>query len=441
MFEALAVKRALNIGKDWISRRSLSNLMILLYIFAVILSLSTGLLFAFRSSSEALDYDEWEYWTLSSDLLRGQFNDPGRRTLGFPVIIAALRLVKDDFNFIQISMTFLASFAPPILAWLTHRITGSKIAAVIAAVGLACWPPHLFLASSLYSELLALPILLLFLGVLPIASDTHSNPYLIWIVGGLLLGLLSHIRTMYQLFIPFLLIVMLVEGGRLKLIAMRWLLVIGGFLLIVSPWSLYVSEKAGSPMLLTANGGETLAGGFNSPILRYETEEIKAERRSAWVGPGKWIPFTETGYLTKVEAKLPYTERDRLLRERTLNWLKENPSDGAYLVLRKLLYQWGLYPFDRSSLFQIAAGNVPSIFLLLSATLCLLFGRTTQILPARIWLMPIFTAGIAIISWGSWRFRHPADAALIVVVAVTIALYFERRPQPNKALTESQAYE
>ena len=407
-----------------------------LYAIAVVLTLAVGFGFSFRSSVENLDYDEWEYWQLSSDLLRGQFDDPGRRTLGFPIVLAALRLIADEFGFVQIALTFLSSAAVPLLAWFGTRITISRFVGVMAALALACWPPHLFLASSMYSEAVTLPLLLVFLVFLPRRDGDNANRLLIWLLCGCLLGLVAHLRTMYQLFVPFLLVILLLEGWPFRSAVARWLLIVTGFLAVVLPWSTYVSQKTGSAMLLTANGGETLAGGLNPEILRYETEELRKERRSAWIGPGKWLPSSQTGYLAGSENALPYTERDRLLRDRTIAWVLTNPNDAAYLTFRKLAYQWGFYPLSRSTPFQIVAGNIPSMALFLLFTALLAWRFEVRRLDARVWTMPVFTAGIAVISWGSWRFRHPADAMMILAVTVGLLAFVHWRSASQQTVVD-----
>ena len=41
---------------------------------------------------------------------------------------------------------------------------------------------------------------------------------------------------------------------------------------------------------------------------------------------------------------------------------------------------------------------------------------------ARLWTVPLFTSGVALISWGSWRFRQPADAALLAFCVIAVAM-------------------
>lgn len=414
-------------AEQWLARQPLGQLLLALYLISLFLTITIGITYSFRSSMRMLDYDEWEYWQLSGSLLEGAFADPGRRTLGYPLLLAALRLVRDDFHFVQATLALLSATAVPMLAWTMLRAGATRLAAMLAGVVLACWPPHLFLATSLYSEALTLPLLLLFLGLLPRPGRSGADRALMWLFCGLLLGFVAHVRTMYQLFVPVVLLILLVEGWPWRAALARWSLILAGFLVMVLPWSVYVSGKIGSPVLLTANGGETLAGGFNPKLYEIEGQMMHLEKRSAWVGPGKWLPATETGYLTKPELELPYGEQDRLLRKRTMEWLLSNPGDAAYLTWRKLAYQWGFYPLARNGTAQLLLGNIPSIALFMLFLGSLIWQSSARQLGARLWLMPVFVAGIAVISWGSWRFRHPADAAMIAVVAAALAAWLASR--------------
>lgn len=407
---------------EWLIRRPVWSLLLAIYALAVILSLTAGYVFFFRSRVEFLDYDEWEYWQLSGSLLGGGFDDPGRRTAGFPALLAALRLVADDLNFVQPAVAALASTAPPLLAFALLKAGAGRLAAVLAGVALALWPPHLFLSVSLYSEALTLPLLLVFLAFLP-RKESGRRSLLAWVACGILLGVIAHFRTMYQLFVPVLLVMLIFEWKAWRPAVARWALVVSGFLAAVLPWSAYVSDKAGRPILLTANGGETLAGGLTPRLLQMETSIQQLERRTAYTGPGKWLPIEQTGYLSARETQLPYMEQDGLLKERTLNWVWSNPDDAAYLVMRKLAYQWGIYPFWQHDTKQILFGNLPIIVLALLFLLVAAKQPAAFAIGARFWLMPLFVIGVAVVSWGSWRFRHPADAAMIAVVATAASLW------------------
>jgi len=77
---------------------------------------------------------------------------------------------------------------------------------------------------------------------------------------------------------------------------------------------------------------------------------------------------------------------------------------------------WGIYPFwnGRS---QTLLGNVPTAVLLLMALFALVRLRGCLRSLVTIWTLPVFVSLVAILSWGSWRFRQPGDLGLILLAA------------------------
>ena len=393
-----------------------------IFALSVAIQLAAGWLGLFRADVLSLDYDEHEYWTLSGQILAGLPMELGRRTMLYPLLLAALRRGADNLWFVQSAIAIAAATAAPLLAVLVNKLARSGKAAILAGLGLAIWPAQIFFASSLYSETIALPAFLLFLILLPLDNEgARRAQWWQWAVAGIVLGITAHIRPMYQLFIPVLPFILWLDSRRVIPAMGRFGLVIAGFALVVLPWSIYVSSQLGTPTVLSANGGETLAGGFNSRLIANGERRLVQPTRSTWDGPGKWIPAAQTGFLTKAEQALPYSQQDRLLESRTISWIRENPGDAAYLASRKLTYMWGIYPVAENGWRQALLGNLPILLLTLLFVSALVNNPEIRRRCARLYLLPFFVSGIALISWGSWRFRLPADAGMIAIVAIMLA--------------------
>jgi len=385
-----------------------------LFIISSVISVFSGILLFYRNDIYHFDADEVEYWNLSSDLLNFEFNVAGRRTLGFPFILAIIRLCFPSLVLIQIAITLLACTASPLLAHAVYRVSGDRRAGILAGTVIAFWPPQIFLATSLYSETVALPLFLAALCMFPARSQPPK--WTNFLSMGILMAALCHVRTMYQLFIPFIVLIILYQYR------IRWksVLFIGcvllGFLAAVLPWSIYISQRTDHRMLLTANGGETLAGGLN-PVILTDHPSLQLDKRTSWVGPGKWITPDQTGYLTEQDFKKSYVERDKILFTGAVTWIKEHPGSAIYLTARKIAYMWGIYPFARNGLKVAIFGNIPIILLTILFLAVLSLHPQIRRDAMRFNLVPLFVTGVAVISWGSWRFRQPADAAMIAVVA------------------------
>jgi hypothetical protein len=240
-------------------------------------------------------------------------------------------------------------------------------------------------------------------------------------------------KPLYLLYTPIAFLLALASAQTIMLRARAAILLTAGCLVVLLPWSAYLSLREGHFVLVSANDGETLAGGLNPELLRLDGFFVTPENRVTWVGPGKWLPPDATGFLDRQELGLPYTERRALLAEHSLSWIKSHPREVAYITARKLLYMWGIYPFW-NGFAQSVLGNFLLLPLMAAAGIAVWRSRRTPLHLAMFWSLPIFCSLVACISWGSWRFRMPGDLGLIVLAA-TLALH-----APKEAFAKGWLY-
>jgi hypothetical protein len=399
-----------------------------LYLAGLLVNLLFGAVYQFNTDPAHLEADESEYFYLSGQLLDGRFSLTPRRTLGYPLILAAIRSVSDNFLFLQVVVCALYSLSAPILFLAVRKVTRSLITAGLCGLALVLWAPAIFYGTTLYSETLALPIFLGALCFLPLGSRIWEGMprERLWegLLCGTLLGIATHVRPMYLLFLPFLLAIVLLEEQRIPRAIGRFLTIIAGFLLVIGPWSAYMTARFHHPILVTSNGGETLAGGLNARLLdNAATRPVFVAGRTTWVGPGKWLNLSENGYLTPRELQLPYDQQDKILRTRTIRWIMEHPLDAAYLEMRKIAYMWGLYPLAQNGAGQMLFGNLPTIALLIIGIVAFLRCPKSRTNLARFWMLPLFVSAVGLISWGSWRFRQPGDVGLLSFCVIGVVPY------------------
>lgn len=377
-----------------------------------------------------LDIDEQEYYHLAEELIQGKYEFDPRRTLGYVIVLALLQLVTfGNLMAIQLLVAVIFSLSAPLMYLLVRRITGNNLLAVTVAVFVIFWPPFIYYGTSLYSETLALPVFICLLILLPRGSVLTDKPDGGWrrcLLAGSLMGLCMLIRPMYLLFGPMAVLILFFEERQILVALRRSVLLTIGCCLVVLPWSVYISIQTGLPMLISYNGGETLSGGLNPVLLEkgYGTT-YAPDGRQFWYGPGKWLTEQGSGYLSRDELKLPYAQRDKLLRQRTMDWVIKNPGSALKLETAKLLYMWGFYPFWNGTK-QTLCGNVPIVACLILSVISLFRFRHYLRHLSRFWILPIFVSIVALISWGSWRFRQPGDLALLVFTGLLLWSLFVR---------------
>lgn len=400
-------------------------LFVALYAIALAAGLVVGVAVGYATAPGKLDFDEQEYWQLSSQLLDGSFAIFPRRTVAYPLILAAIRLVSPSFLVTQMLVTAIFALAAPMLFLLVRRLSGSTKTGVLAGLLFAVWPPTTYFGASLYSETAALPFFLLGLWLIPPGDRVTGQPTPTGgraaLGAGIVLALTTQIRSMYLLFIPFALLAILVEERRRWVAAARALLLLAGFAASTLPWSAYMTLRFHHLILVTANGGETLAGGLGPRLLQPGApDRLTLPDRSTWVGPGKWLPLTQNGYLSASERRtLPYDRQDALLQQRAIAWARARPGDALYLELCKLGYMWGFYRMADNGTGQLLLGSLPIIVLLLAVLVALARQPRLTWQTPRLWIVPLFVSAVALISWGSWRFRQPADAALVGLAVIS----------------------
>jgi 4-amino-4-deoxy-L-arabinose transferase-like glycosyltransferase len=371
-----------------------------------------------------MDSDEQEYYSLAGAFLDHTYAFNLRRPPIYILVIYFIRLFTGD-NLLAtravVSMCF--SISAPLMYLLARRFTGHNRFALAIGAATIFWPPFLYYGNSLYSETLALPVFTLALLSLPLGSLVPGGAQEGWWragVAGLVLGVCMLMRPMYLLFSPFAVAILFFEESNWTIALRRALLLIAACLLIVAPWSAYLSTKAGKFLLVSANGGETLSGGLTPVLLEKGYRFFVApDGRPSWSGPGKWVSENETGYLTDEEMNLPYQQRGVILEHRAVSWALTHPISASRLEFAKLAYMWGIYPFWNGAK-QTILGNIPVVGALGLTIVSLLRFRNRLRQLSRFWSLPLFSCVVALVSWGSWRFREPGDFGLIMLSGLLI---------------------
>jgi hypothetical protein len=374
----------------------------------------------------SIDYDERDYWNIATAFHDfGLSGIPPYRTPPFPVLIATLRsLVGNDYFAVQIALSVLLAISPVLVFWLVRYQIGSEQAAKFASIGFLLWPVFARFDATLYSDSTALLVFLVYLLAFPLSvtpGDTNIRRWVQFGISGGLLSLCMQMKPLYLIYVPFAVVLAIFHESTLRRRVYAASFLIAGCVIVTLPWSTYISMREGHLIPLTANDGETLAGGLNPALLKIDKRlYVSSEGRPYWDGPGKWLPMEETGYLSEQELQLPYTKKSTLLKERAYSWIKSHPKEVAYLTGRKLLYMWGLYPFWNDATKSLL-GNLPLLLLICAALLSLWINRQALSELALFWTLPFFSSAVCLISWGSWRFRMPADLGLIVLAATLLA--------------------
>lgn len=219
-----------------------------------------------------------------------------------------------------------------VLAWLgtsfvvgrlAHRALDAPERATALAVAL--WPPLVYYVLSYHPLWLRATMLVGTLAAAVRYRETPSRRRAIEL--GATLGVASLARTTF-LALPLVIVPWSVRRERA-----RWFshgaLMLATAALVLSPWLLRNRIALGAWIPGTTSSGYGLLMG-NHPGANGVMDEEALERMSA-------------GLPTDFYSR-PEVERDRLLRDRAIAFLGENPAAGVRLYLSKLLYLWTWRP-------------------------------------------------------------------------------------------------
>lgn len=396
------------------------------YLFTYLLAAFTSLAILFylnpSPSADKLDVDEAYYFKHAERLVSGEYELNSYRPIGFPLILA-LGLYTSNSSLLgaHILLILLSSLRAPLVYALAYKISGNPWVSLLSGILMALWPTAAFLSESFYSESVSLVFFLAFLNVLPKEGNVGR-----WILAGFLLAITLLIHPMYLIFLPFAFFIIWIEQGKFLKAVKYYLWLVLTLAITLFPWSYAISKKEGSFLILSTNSADAMAGGLNDKLIQqgYVVNKTPSGRLAPG-GPGMWIH--DSGYLTEEENALPPKERNELLYKRLFEWMRNNPDKVLYLEAAKLLNLWGFYPIIWEIKTRVFFGNIPIIILSILSVISLVVFHARFLELVRLWMIPLFVSTVGLIGIGSWRYRLPADAVLIILASLLIIYIISRR--------------
>jgi 4-amino-4-deoxy-L-arabinose transferase-like glycosyltransferase len=209
-------------------------------------------------------YDEQEFLELGERIVAGEAPHPWRAP-GYQAFVALGLLAGGGRTIgVRLLQALLSTATALVVYRLGRRIRGER-AGLAAGAFLAFHPSHVAFSHLLWSEtLFLLPAMLAFERLWTADAEERSGPA---VTAGLLLGAAALVRS---LAVPLLLLsAAWLAGRRRDRPALRRAAgaAIAG-ILVIAPWSLFVSAQVGRPVLIDTNAGYNLWLGHNEYLSR-----------------------------------------------------------------------------------------------------------------------------------------------------------------------------
>jgi 4-amino-4-deoxy-L-arabinose transferase-like glycosyltransferase len=397
-----------------------------------ILALLPRAALALHLPAKVIWYDGARYLRVADNLLQtggfGSLRDNMLSVPAQPVVLAALRLLfGTNFTVLRLCFAVLGAVTCVVCYLLARRLFGTA-AALLAAVGLALYPPYIYL-SALFEYPQTLYILVMGCSFLLLSRYFERGGLGATAGCGLLLGVAMEAVPTAQLFIPAVVLCMLFVKRWSALPGVLVLCV--GVALPVGAWATRNYLAYGDPILVNRAGGFSFWQANNETYFRYGKQAV--------------VPPCENGNQDYefchdwMQIRRDLHERDELTTDQRValedeaNWQKgkqfllESPVRTATLAVRKFLQFWSPIPDAVSNRDESGGSGATTWISILSYLPVLVLGCMGLFLSRRQWreLLPVylyfalFTA-VYCVFLPTTRYRLPLDFFLVIFTAYAL---------------------
>ncbi|MBN1384083.1 MAG: glycosyltransferase family 39 protein [Elusimicrobia bacterium] len=349
------------------------------------------------------DGQDWMY-TAESIINEGRYgNEYTWRPPGYVMFLTAIFLFGKSILAVRLLQVILGSLTCLIIYFIAKKIFSNPVGRISAV--LLCFYPYLIaytgdvLCETFYTFLISLSILFI---ITSAEKPTTKN----LILAGLVCGITSLTKATI---LPFFFIACFWIWWRTKHIKNAFIL--GIFTLVaISPWTLrnYLYMKK---FILISHGYGTLWTSNNDEAMILE--KIGEKDRPA---PDKWnwAPDRFSKYL-----KLPRAEAEKIFKQEATEWIKNNPDKFMWLVKRRFIHFWRLYPMMAYKWQKIAAMFTSGLYIplcFIGIILSIKNFRETSLLISLFIIYTMVHLPFAVVL----RYRVPIDAYIIIFASYTI---------------------
>lgn len=354
---------------------------------------------------------------------------------GWPATLAALyTMVGHSYTAARVLQAILGGVLALAVAG-TGVLCFGRTTGLLAGLGVALYPPLLYLAAVLYADHLG--AVLLACSVWSLVWWRSRRDHVPLVVAGLLLGATALTRPGYLVLLPVAVLYVAVEARRQQRVRQAVLLA-GLAAATIAPWTVrnaivfdhFLPVSTGLGLHLWRGNNELSRGDSDDRHLLPLNEMWQA--RVAALEPERQAVVLRQGrHLAERLEQVDGVEQDAILRHEALRHIRQRPARFAALSLRRLETLHS--PFSRTVTTTDAGSARNRLIAALSLIPVLAFGvvgavlawrarRSSWIVHATILAPTLLYASLT----AATRFRLPLDPLWILLAAVPLALLLER---------------
>jgi len=370
--------------------------------FLFFLSLLIRLAYIIPLSPQNLSLDSYDWMNIAENIAAGNgFGDTWRP----PGYAAFLGIIFFLFGKSIVLIRILNSIFGSLTCVLIYLI-GKKIFSIevgkISAVLLCFYPYLLAYTGDLLSETFFAFLISLSIFSLLILAETPNFKNVV--ILGIVWGITALIKSTVLPFFFFACLWLWFRTKNIKIAFFAGLLT----LITISPWTFrnYIYYKH---FILVSPAYQSLAGSNNDTAMVLETKgESDAPMNEGYTPP----------YYSEI-LKLSRMESEKIFKQDAIDWIKNNPEKFRWLVKRRLIHFWRLYPMMAYKWQKIAAMLTSGIYIPLCFIGIILsirnFGKTSLFI-ALFFIYTMVHLPFAVVL----RYRVPIDPYIIIFASYTI---------------------
>jgi hypothetical protein len=245
-----------------------------------------------------------------------------------------------------LAQALLSSVTCLAIYWLAVELSRKRTVALLAALGVACYPVLILMVTVPASLTLHLAVLSWALAFTAPLARRSSVGYAL--AAGVLWGVMGLGRPAMLAFLPCILLWLTLNRDASR----RWLrdgiVMIAAAALIVVPWTIRNAAVLGRFVPVATNGGFVFWNG-NNPFTTGSGHDVYTDKASQFLGrpvdaklPAvmQWQPYPLPSDIQRQVEALPETELDRRLLQAGLDYMRQEPRAWVALLGRKLVAFW-----------------------------------------------------------------------------------------------------
>jgi 4-amino-4-deoxy-L-arabinose transferase-like glycosyltransferase len=317
-----------------------------------------------------------------------------------------------------------------LIGWLLWGPLAGLVAGAIAAV----YPPLVYVAESMYSETLFVPLELA--AVAAALMHRRSSHRWRWAaVAGVLCGLLALVHPEGMALLLPLALLLWAERPRLSLrsLAAPALAVVCA-LVVIAPWTIRNALVLHAFVPITTELGNTAAGTYN------DEARLDPDRPAAWREP-RYTPEYSSLYW---EHGLTDATLDHKLRSRVFAYIRKHPTYPAKVAFWNSVRLFELAGFEESTYVGETIGldegdTTVGVLAFWAVGLLALLGAVTAAArraPPALWAFPLVSyLSVVFLITETPRFRIAMDPFLILLAALALGWVWNAWPRQARAAT------